>query len=152
LREKGKTLSSAESCTGGYIAHLITSVPGSYDYFKGSVIAYSNEAKESLLGVKHESLIRFGAVSRQVVTEMADNTRKLLKSDYGIATSGIAGPGGGTSDKPVGTTWIAISTPSKIITEHFLMGEHREINIKKTGMTALNMLRKAILSNNLNNK
>ncbi len=145
LREKGKTLSTAESCTGGYIAHLITSVPGSSDYFKGSIIAYANEAKESMLGVRHQSLIKYGAVSEQVVKEMAEGARIKLKTDYAIATSGIAGPGGGTEDKPVGTTWIAIATPDQTIAEHFLMGDHRERNIRKTAATALNMLRKLII-------
>ena len=96
LREKSKTFSTAESCTGGYIAHLVTSVAGSSDYFKGSVIAYSNEIKINLLGVKHISLDKFGAVSEQVVTEMAEWSKKDLKTDYAIAVSGIAGPGGGT--------------------------------------------------------
>ncbi len=145
LREKGKTLSTAESCTGGYIAHLITAVPGSSDYFKGSIIAYANEAKESMLGVRHQSLIKYGAVSEQVVKEMAEGARIKLKTDYAIATSGISGPGGGTDEKPVGTTWIAIATPEKTMVEHFLMGDHRERNIRKTAATALNMLRKLII-------
>ncbi len=144
LREKNLTVSTAESCTGGYIAHLITSVAGSSDYFKGSVVAYSNEIKESLLGVQHQSLINFGAVSEPVVKEMAMGIKNKMRTDYTIATSGIAGPGGGTEDKPVGTTWIAIATPTKIISKKFMMGDHRERNIKKTAMTALNMLRKEL--------
>jgi nicotinamide-nucleotide amidase len=145
LREKGKTLSTAESCTGGYIAHLITLVPGSSEYFKGSIIAYANDTKESLLGVRHQSLIEFGAVSGQVVKEMAEGIRTKLNTDYAIATSGIAGPGGGTEEKPVGTTWIAIATREKTIAEHFLMGNHRERNISKTAASALNMLRKLMI-------
>ena len=119
---------------------------GSSDYFKGSVVAYSNEIKESLLGVQHQSLINFGAVSETVVKEMAMGIKNKMGTDYAIATSGIAGPGGETEDKPVGTTWIAIATPTKIITKKFMMGDHRERNIKKTAMTALNMLRKELVS------
>lgn len=145
LRSKNLTLSTAESCTGGYIAHLITSIPGSSDYFKGSVIAYSNEIKQKELKVKESSLIKFGAVSEQVVKEMADGIRKKFRTDFAVATSGIAGPGGATNDKQVGTTWIAIATPEKIIAQKFLFGEDRERNIRKAGITALNMLRKEIL-------
>jgi nicotinamide-nucleotide amidase len=146
LRQHGKTLSTAESCTGGYIAHLITCVPGSSDYFKGSVIAYANEVKESLLDVRHQSLIDYGAVSEQVVKEMAEGARIRLKTDIAIATSGIAGPGGGTDEKPVGTTWIAISTAEKTFAEHFLMGNDRQRNIRRTAIIALNMLRKFMIS------
>lgn len=146
LRDKKQSLSTAESCTGGYIAHLITSVAGSSDYFKGSVVAYANEIKQQLLGVKEKSLIDFGAVSELVVKEMAEGVRQKFTTDYAIATSGVAGPGGGTEEKPVGTTWIAIATPNKTITQHFLFGEHRERNIRKTALTALNMLRKELLS------
>jgi nicotinamide-nucleotide amidase len=146
LRKNGQTVSTAESCSGGYIAHLITSVAGSSGYFKGSVVAYANEIKQQLLGVKEKSLIDFGAVSEGVVKEMAEGVRVKFNTDYAIATSGIAGPGGGTKDKPVGTTWIAIATPNKTIVQHFLMGEHRERNIRKTALTALNMLRKELLS------
>jgi nicotinamide-nucleotide amidase len=146
LRKSGKTLSTAESCTGGYIAHLITLVPGSSEYFKGSVIAYSNELKESMLDISKEALLKYGAVSEEVVKAMANEVRRKLNSDYSIATSGIAGPGGGTIQKPVGTTWIAIATPEFTTSKYFLMGEHRESNIKKTAQAALNMLRKAILT------
>ena len=146
LRTQKQSVSTAESCTGGYIAHLITSVAGSSDYFKGSVVAYANEIKQQLLGVKEKSLIDHGAVSESVVIEMADGVRKKFNADYAIATSGVAGPGGGTEEKPVGTTWIAIATPDKTIARHFLFGEHRERNIRKTALTALNMLRKELLS------
>jgi nicotinamide-nucleotide amidase len=152
LWEIGKTLSVAESCTGGYIAHLITLVPGSSDYFKGAVIAYANEIKESQLGINHQSIIEHGAVSKKVVKEMAEGVRKLMGTDYAIATSGIAGPGGGTTEKPVGTTWIAIASKNETVANHFLMGEHRERNIRKTALTALNMLRKTILADSINNK
>lgn len=146
LKNKNQSVSTAESCTGGYIAHLITSVAGSSDYFKGSVVAYANEIKKQLLGVQEQSLIDFGAVSETVVKEMAEGARKKFQTEFAIATSGIAGPGGGTDDKPVGTIWIAVATPDKTITKHFLFGEHRERNIRKTALTALNMLRKELLS------
>jgi nicotinamide-nucleotide amidase len=144
LHKKSATLASAESCTGGYIAHLITSIPGSSKYYKGGIIAYSNEIKENELGVSRESLVKFGAVSEEVVTEMANRIRKKFNTDYAIATSGIAGPDGGTPEKPVGTTWIAIVTPDKTVAFRYLFGEERERNIRKTALQALNLLRKEI--------
>jgi len=146
LKTKNQTVSTAESCSGGYIAHLITSVTGSSEYFKGSVVAYDNEIKQKYLGVKEKSLIDFGAVSEKVIKEMAEGARKKFQTDFAIATSGVAGPGGGTKEKPVGTTWIAVAAPDKTIAKHFLFGEHRERNIRKTALTALNMLRKELLS------
>jgi nicotinamide-nucleotide amidase len=146
LRERNKTLSTAESCTGGYIAHLITSVAGSSDYFKGSVVAYANEIKQAALEVQEQSIIDYGAVSEHVVLQMAKGVQEKFKTDYAIATSGVAGPGGGTKEKPVGTTWIAIAAPNKILAKHFLFGEHRERNIRRAALSALNMLRKEILS------
>ena len=146
LLEKGKTLSTAESCTGGYIAHLITSVAGSSAYYKGSIIAYSNDIKESLLGVDPSLLENHGAVSEAVVRAMAEGARKRLGTDYSIATSGIAGPGGGTEEKPVGTTWIAIGTPAGTIAMKFHFGKSRERNIERTAFSALNMLRKQLIS------
>ena len=145
LQEKNQTLSTAESCTGGYIAHLITSVAGSSEYFKGSVVAYANETKENILGVRDKSLVEYGAVSEQVAVEMAEGVKSKLKTDYAIAVTGIAGPGGGTPEKPVGTTWIAIATPQKTIVKHFQMGEHRERNIRRTALTALGMLRRELV-------
>ncbi len=103
-------MATAESCTGGYIAHLITSIPGSSDYFTGSVVSYDNRIKEDFLDVKHQDFIDHGAVSEEVVSQMASSVRKKFKTDYAIATSGVAGPGGGTANKPVGTTWIAIAS------------------------------------------
>ncbi len=146
LRGKGMTLSTAESCTGGYIAHLITLVPGSSDYFKGSVVAYANEIKESELGVKHESLLAFGAVSEQVAIEMAEGIKNKFGTDYAIATTGIAGPAGGSEEKPVGTVWVAVSTPDKTFARHFLMGEDRQRTIIKTAATAFNLLRLEMVS------
>ncbi|MBK7030453.1 MAG: competence/damage-inducible protein A [Bacteroidales bacterium] len=145
LREKGSTLSAAESCTGGMIAQMITSIPGSSDYFKGSIVAYSNEIKEKLLGVHQETLIQHGAVSEQTVIEMAVGSRNKLGTDFAIAVSGIAGPTGGTDEKPVGTTWIAISTPDHTVARHFLFGDHRGRNIQRTALSALSMLRKELL-------
>jgi nicotinamide-nucleotide amidase len=146
LVERGSTLSLAESCTGGMIAHLITSVPGSSRYFMGSVVAYSNKIKEKVLGVSAESLATYGAVSEQVVSEMASGVLKHFGTDYSIATSGIAGPAGGTLEKPVGLVWIAAGSREKIITEKFNFGNFRETNIQRASLTALNMLRKLILN------
>jgi nicotinamide-nucleotide amidase len=145
LKKHKMTVSTAESCTGGRIAHLITSVPGSSEYFIGSVVAYSNRIKEAELGVRAESLEKYGAVSEAVVREMAEGIRKKFKTDFSIATSGIAGPDGGTDEKPVGTTWIAVATPEKTITQKFLFGEHRGRNIHKAALAALNMLRMELL-------
>lgn len=144
LTEKQGTLSTAESCTGGTIAHMITSVAGSSAYFTGSVIAYANEVKERLLGVDPSILAEHGAVSEEVVRSMARGVSRLLNTDYAIATSGIAGPGGGTAEKPVGTTWIAIRTPTQVIAEKYQFGKNRERNIQRAAFTALNMLRKEL--------
>lgn len=144
LKKEGKTVSTAESCTGGYIAHLITSVPGSSAYYEGSFVTYSYLSKEILLGVNAKTLAEYGAVSEQVVREMARGAQERIKSDYAIACTGIAGPGGGLPGKPVGTVWIAIATPEKIITQHFLFGNNRERNIHKTAITAFNMLIKEL--------
>jgi PncC family amidohydrolase len=110
LRERGQTLAIAESCTGGLLGHRVTNVPGSSDYFLGAIVAYSYEAKERLLGVRHETLYHHGAVSAETALEMARGARRALGADIGLAVTGIAGPGGGLPDKPVGLTWIALST------------------------------------------
>ena len=144
LSEKAVSLATAESCTGGYIAHLITSVPGSSGYFRGSLVAYSNEVKKKLLGVLPESLEKYGAVSEEVVIEMALGAKVRFNADYVVATSGIAGPEGGSKDKPVGTTWIGIATPEEVFARQFLFGDNRERNIRRTALQALNMLRKKI--------
>ena len=145
LRQKKQTLSTAESCTGGYIAHRIVSVPGSSDYFKGAIVSYANEIKINELGVSKEVLDTYGAVSQQAVEQMASGVRKKLNTDYSIAVSGIAGPDGGTPEKPVGTVWIAIATPTKVFSRELHFGGDRERNIIATALTALNMLRKEIL-------
>ncbi len=146
LRENKHTLSTAESCTGGLIAHMITGIAGSSDYFKGSVIAYSNEIKESMLGVRHETLLNHGAVSELTVIEMAEGTRIRLGTDYAVSVSGIAGPAGGTPEKPVGTTWIAVASPQGTVAKKFLFGDHRGRNIQRAAISALSMLRKELVS------
>jgi len=146
LLEKGRTLAVAESCTGGYISHLITSVPGSSGWYKGGVTAYSNDMKHNILGVLAESLEKYGAVSEQVVREMAEGARRRLIADFAVATSGIAGPTGGTEEKPVGTVWIAIAGPNKTIAEKFVFGDNRERNIIRSGQTALQLLRRFIIT------
>ena len=145
LKQNGKTLSVTESCTGGYISHLITSVAGSSQYYNGSVTAYSNEVKEQILGVSHKTLLEFGAVSEQVAREMAIGARQVLNSDFAVATTGIAGPDGGTDEKPVGTIWIAVATENKVITRKYVFGNNRERNILRSSQTALQLLRKVIL-------
>jgi nicotinamide-nucleotide amidase len=142
LKQNGKTLGVAESCTGGYISHLITSVPGCSAFFKGSVTAYSNEIKEKILGVKSKTIIEFGAVSEEVAREMAIGARQVLNADFAVATTGIAGPDGGSEEKPVGTVWIAVATESKVIAQKFVFGDNRERNILRSGQTALQLLRK----------
>jgi nicotinamide-nucleotide amidase len=146
LREKHATLATAESCTGGAIAQLITSIPGSSAYYKGSVVAYANEIKENILGVQPETLKNFGAVSKETVTEMAISLQVKFNVDYAIATSGIAGPEGGTPEKPVGTTWIAIAAPDEVFAIHYLFGDSRDRNIRRTALQALNLLRKKLIS------
>ena len=145
LREKGETLATAESCTGGYIAHKITEIPGSSDYFLGSVVAYSNEIKRDVLGVSEKDLDDYGAVSEPVIRQMAEGVRRKFGADYALATSGIAGPGGGTPEKPVGTIWIALATPHKTIAKRYQFGEHRIRNINFSFQTAVNMLRMELL-------
>ena len=148
LVESGKTLSLAESCTGGNIAHFITSNAGSSDYFKGGVVAYSNEIKNRLLEVPVETLESFGAVSQEVAEAMATGAQKALKTDYSVATTGIAGPDGGSDEKPVGTVWIAVSGPSGVISKKYIFKHNRERNIIRTTHTALNMLRTFIINEN----
>lgn len=140
FREKRLTVATAESCTGGYIAHLITAVAGSSDYFKGGVVAYANEVKEGILGVDPEVIRMYGAVSEPVVRQMAEGVRKLTGADYAVSTSGIAGPEGGTPEKPVGTVWIGIATPKKTTAQKFVFSFTRERNIAKAAVKALELL------------
>lgn len=146
LRKQGATICTAESCTGGYLAHMITRVPGSSDYFKGSVVAYSNELKIKLLGIDAALIQKHGAVSKEVVSEMAASARLLLDCDYALATSGIAGPSGGSPEKPVGTVWIALAGSDSVEAKCFLFGNNRERNIHISALAALNMLRSQIKS------
>ena len=150
LAKNAKTLAVAESCTGGNIAHIFTSNPGSSAYFKGAIVAYSNEIKTSLLEVKQETLALHGAVSEEVATEMALGAKKILKSDYAIATTGIAGPDGGTSEKPVGTVWIAAAGKQNVIVKRYNFAHNRERNILRSSQSAINMLRELILTDNSN--
>jgi nicotinamide-nucleotide amidase len=145
LNERDQTLATAESCTGGYVSHLITKVPGSSQYFKGGVVSYSNEVKISELGVNPDTLAAYGAVSEQTVIEMAEGVRNRLQTDYGIAASGIAGPDGGTEEKPVGTIWIASAGPAGTVTQKLQLGKFREQNIQFTSVYLLNLLRKQML-------
>ena len=141
LKSKKQDLSIAESCTGGYVSNLITSIPGSSKYFKGSLIAYSNEIKIKELGVSPENINDFGAVSKEVVEEMAKNIRLKFKTSIGIASSGIAGPGGGTKDKPVGTVWIAYSDEEITVSKKLNLTERRDVNIILSSINLLNLLR-----------
>ena len=145
LTEKKCSLSTAESCTGGEIAHLITSIPGSSNYYKGSVIAYHNSVKKDLLGVSEESISRYGAVSEEVVKEMAAGSRARFNTDFSVATSGIAGPDGGTDLKPVGTFWMAVASENGIVAEKRVFGNDRITNIKRFSLAALNLLRLQII-------
>lgn len=140
LRNRNLTVSTAESCTGGHIAARITSVAGSSDYFQGSVVAYSNEVKMNLLHVSMETLEKHGAVSEETVTEMVKGAMNTLKTDCAVATSGIAGPGGGTIEKPVGTVWIAVAYKSEIRTMKQESNRGREMNVERACNNALLML------------
>ncbi len=144
LKEAGLTLSTAESCTGGNIAHLLTLHPGSSLFFKGGVVAYSNEVKQNVLGVDPEAIENHGAVSREVVEQMAQGARKVLKTDIAVATSGIAGPDGGTPEKPVGTVWIAASNGEKTISRKFQFGNFRERNIEKATFAAIFLVKELV--------
>ncbi len=135
------TIAAAESCTGGYLSHLITSVPGSSEYFVGSVIAYENTIKEALLGVNHQTLMDHGAVSEQTALEMAAGVRIKTGANIGVATTGIAGPGGGTPEKPVGTVWIAYDDGKESYARKLQLWKDREVNIRASAVAVLNMIR-----------
>ena len=145
LKEKKQTVTTAESCTGGYIAHLLTSEAGASEYFEGSIVSYSYQAKENLLGVKNETLQQFGAVSEETVKEMVAGALNQFKTTYAIAVSGIMGPGGGMPNKPVGTVWMAVATGKTIIAQKMNFRFDRKRNIQLTANYALNMLRQLIL-------
>jgi nicotinamide-nucleotide amidase len=146
LKSKNKSVSTAESCTGGEIAHLLTSVAGSSAYYKGSIIAYENSIKTKLLGVQDYIITKYGAVSENTVKEMAVGVRTVLDTDYAVATSGIAGPDGGTGEKPVGTIWIAVDSERGTVCEKRVFGNDRLTNIKRFSLAALNLLRKQIIN------
>lgn len=146
LSSGNKTMGTAESCTGGYIAHLITSMAGSSEYYNGSVISYANQVKQDLLGVEAETLQREGAVSEAVVKQMVAGVIKQVKTDYAVAVSGIMGPDGGTDFKPVGTVWVAAGNSTKVITKQFHFRYDRRRNIDLAATHALNLLRIFILS------
>jgi nicotinamide-nucleotide amidase len=149
LVKSSKTMAVAESCTGGNIAHQVTSNVGSSAYFKGGIVAYSNEIKTRLLGVPAGMIEVFGAVSQQVAVAMALGVQEAMNADFAISTTGIAGPDGGSAEKPVGTIWIAVAGPSGVRSEKFVFRHNRERNIIRSTQTALNFLRKLIL-NDLN--
>jgi nicotinamide-nucleotide amidase len=146
LKERKKTVGTVESCTGGEIAHLITGIPGCSEYYKGSVIAYSNSVKACMLKVPEDFLVKYGAVSEEVVKYMASRARNILNTDFCVATSGIAGPDGGSDLKPVGTLWMAVSSEKNIVAEKKIFGTDRQTNIKRFSLAALNLLRKQIIS------
>ncbi len=144
LIERCKTLATAESCTGGNIARLLTAQAGASAYFKGGIIAYSNEVKESALGVKHSTLQAHGAVSEETVREMVEGVRERLCADYAIATTGIAGPTGGTPEKPVGTVWVAVCSKDETVSQLMHYGDRRQQTIDRTTNQAYSMLMKLI--------
>jgi nicotinamide-nucleotide amidase len=145
LRERKKKIALAESCTGGFISSLFTGIAGSSDIFNGAIVPYHNTIKHELLQVDNDIFEKHGAVSKECVLQMADHVKEKFHADYAIATSGIAGPAGGTAEKPVGTVWIAIASPEKTLALKFIFGDNRQRNIQMTANAALNMLRKMIL-------
>lgn len=146
FKENNTSVSVAESCTGGLICKIITAVPGSSAYFKGGVVAYSNDIKNQILGVKNEDLIKYGAVSEPVVKQMAEGALNKFYSAYSVATSGIAGPDGGTPDKPVGSIWVAVASKEKTIARLYKFSDNRERNILRSSVAALTMLRQLIMN------
>lgn len=144
LKQADKKVALAESCSGGYISHLITSIPGSSKYFQGALVPYHNEFKNRILDVDQDTLKSYGAVSEQTIIQMSENVRKMFGADFGLASSGIAGPEGGWAEKPVGTVWIACAMEGKTITKKLQLTQDRMLNIQLTAVAALNMLRLCI--------
>lgn len=144
LKSKNKTIATAESCTGGYLAHLLTSVPGASSFYYGSIVAYQNTLKTQLLDVPSGILQQYGAVSQKTVEIMAKEVRLKLGTSIGVAVSGIAGPNGGTDDKPVGTIWIAYADGEKVITKKLQLSAVREYNIRTTALAVLNLIRQQL--------
>lgn len=145
LKENNRTLSTAESCTGGNVSKMLTSISGSSSFFNGSIVSYSNQSKSELLDVNEQNIEKYGAVSQQVVEQMAANVRLKFNSDFGISTSGIAGPSGGTTEKPVGTVWIAVANKDKVVSKKLNLGYNRERNIHVSSLSVLNLLRLELL-------
>ncbi len=150
LSQQGKTIATAESCTGGKIAQMLTSVAGASQYFRGSVVSYATDTKVSVLGIDVEIIEKYSAVSEEVAKEMAIGIKKLMKSDYAIATTGNAGPGKGDADAEVGTVFIAVATPEEVFVEEFNFGQPREKVIDRTANKALEIMQKEILKNAFN--
>lgn len=150
LTERKQTLSVAESCTGGKISSRIVSVPGSSNYYIGGVCVYSNIEKIKLLNIREDTLSNYGAVSEQTAMEMAEGVREIMKTDFSISTTGIAGPTGGSDDKPVGLVWIGFSSKEKTFAMSFLFGDERQRNIERSSQRALEILRRELLNINLN--
>ncbi len=148
LKQNGKNVALAESCSGGYISHLITSIPGSSNYYQGSIVPYHNQFKEKVLGVKSETLRNHGAVSEETVREMAESVRSIFGSDFGLASSGVAGPDGGSDEKPVGTVWICCAGEGFTEAKKLQLTQDRMLNIQLTGVAVLNLLRICINQNN----
>ena len=146
LLKKGLTLASAESCTGGNIAHVITLIPGSSEVFKGSAVTYATPMKTKVLGVPAETIEKHGVVSQQVVENMAVSVRNLMEADFGVATTGIAGPSGGTEENPVGTVWIGVASLSGVVSKRFNFGKDRENVINRATIMAYEMLRQQLIS------
>ena len=149
LMAVGKTLASAESCTGGTIAKMITAIPGSSEVFKGTVVSYATSVKEEVLGVNHTDVEKYTVVSQQVAEQMAIGVRALLKTDYAVATTGVAGPGGATEENPVGTVWIAVAGPNGVVSKRCNFGKDRGNNIERASITALEMVRQTVISSEI---
>ncbi len=148
LKNRNQTLAIAESCTGGNVAHQITGIPGSSAYFNGAIVPYQNEVKIDQLGIKPETIEKHGAVSEETITEMAKNVKEKFNAFYGLATSGIAGPGGGTPDKPVGLVWIACACENNVITRKLQLTKDRAVNIQLTSVALLKLLHEILVKNN----
>ena len=146
LKEKNQKLALAESCTGGYVAHCITATPGSSEYFNGAIVAYQNELKINKLGVSTDTIEKYGAVSQETVTEMAMGVKQKYYADYGLASSGIAGPGGGTAEKPVGLIWIACAWGNEVKAKQLNLTKDREVNIRITSVALLTLLHKILVA------
>ncbi len=147
--KQSATLSTAESCTAGNVAAAITSIPGSSRFYKGGVVGYSNEVKEAMLHVNHEILETYGSVSEETIVEMIKGVMDILKTSYAVATSGIAGPGGGSPEKPVGTIWVAAGNKNKIVTQKLEGDYGREINVARATQAALLLLLSLIRENDI---